>query len=64
MTLSLNLKVIWIVYASQVIQLAPRSVLLLKVPIFDLLPEAPLGIPLLAWAGSAIMLVILVLLFL
>ena len=34
------------------------------ISIFDLLPEAPLGIPLLAWAGSAIMLVILVLLFL
>lgn len=34
------------------------------ISIFDLLPEAPLGIPLLAWAGTAIWLVILVLMFL
>ena len=34
------------------------------ISIFDLLPEAPLGIPLMAWAGSAIMLVILALMFL
>lgn len=34
------------------------------ISIFDLLPEAPLGIPLMAWAGGAIWLVILVLLFL
>jgi carbon monoxide dehydrogenase subunit G len=34
------------------------------ISIFDLLPEAPLGIPLMAWVGSAIMLVILGLMFL
>lgn len=34
------------------------------ISVFDLLPEAPLGIPLLAWAGTAIWLVILVLMFL
>ena len=34
------------------------------ISIFDLLPEAPLGIPLMAWAGGAIWLAILVLLFL
>jgi hypothetical protein len=33
------------------------------ISIFDLLPEAPLGIPLMAWVGSAIMLVILWLMF-
>ncbi len=33
------------------------------ISIFDLLPEAPLGIPLMAWIGSAIMLVILLLMF-
>ncbi|WP_198373045.1 SRPBCC family protein [Roseomonas rosulenta] len=32
--------------------------------IFDLLPEAPLGIPLMAWIGGAIWLVILALMFL
>lgn len=35
-----------------------------RISIFDLLPEAPLGIPLMAWAGGAIWLAILVLLFL
>lgn len=34
------------------------------ISIFDLLPEAPLGIPLLAWVGGAIWLVILALMFL
>jgi carbon monoxide dehydrogenase subunit G len=34
------------------------------ISILDLLPEAPLGIPLMAWVGSAIMLVILGLMFL
>jgi carbon monoxide dehydrogenase subunit G len=34
------------------------------ISIFDLLPEAPLGIPLMAWAGGAIWLVILALMFL
>ena len=34
------------------------------ISIFDLLPEAPLGIPLMAWVGSAIMVVILALMFL
>jgi carbon monoxide dehydrogenase subunit G len=34
------------------------------ISIFDLLPEAPLGIPLLAWAGGAIWIVILALMFL
>jgi uncharacterized protein len=34
------------------------------ISIFDLLPEAPLGIPLMAWVGSAIMLVIMGLMFL
>jgi carbon monoxide dehydrogenase subunit G len=38
---------------------APRAI-----SILDLLPEAPLGIPRTAWIGSAIMLVILALLFL
>jgi len=33
------------------------------ISIFDLLPEAPLGIPLLAWAGGAIWLVIVALMF-
>ncbi len=33
------------------------------ISIFDLLPEAPLGIPLMAWVGSAIMAVILLLMF-
>ncbi len=34
------------------------------ISILDLLPEAPLGIPLLAWAGGAVWLVILALMFL
>jgi carbon monoxide dehydrogenase subunit G len=34
------------------------------ISIFDLLPEAPLGIPLMAWAGGAVWLVILALMFL
>ena len=34
------------------------------ISIFDLLPEAPMGIPLLAWAGGAVWLVILALMFL
>lgn len=34
------------------------------ISVFDLLPEAPLGIPLMAWVGSAIMVVILALMFL
>ncbi len=34
------------------------------ISIFDLLPEAPFGIPLMAWAGGAVWLAILVLLFL
>ena len=34
------------------------------ISIFDLLPEAPLGIPLLAWVGGAVWLVILALMFL
>jgi carbon monoxide dehydrogenase subunit G len=34
------------------------------ISILDLLPEAPMGIPLLAWAGGAIWLVILALMFL
>ncbi|WP_342451399.1 SRPBCC family protein [Neoroseomonas nitratireducens] len=34
------------------------------ISIFDLLPEAPFGIPLLAWAGGAIWIVILALMFL
>ncbi|MBW6397475.1 carbon monoxide dehydrogenase subunit G [Roseomonas sp. HJA6] len=34
------------------------------ISIFDLLPEAPLGIPLLAWAGGVVWLVILALMFL
>ncbi|MBR0651851.1 carbon monoxide dehydrogenase subunit G [Roseomonas terrae] len=34
------------------------------ISIFDLLPEAPFGIPLLAWAGGAVWLVILALMFL
>jgi carbon monoxide dehydrogenase subunit G len=34
------------------------------ISIFDLLPEAPLGIPLLAWVGTAAWLVILALMFL
>lgn len=34
------------------------------ISIFDLLPEAPLGIPLMAWVGGAIWLVILALMFL
>jgi carbon monoxide dehydrogenase subunit G len=34
------------------------------ISILDLLPEAPLGIPLMAWVGSAIMVVILALMFL
>ncbi|MCA3392700.1 MAG: carbon monoxide dehydrogenase subunit G, partial [Roseomonas sp.] len=33
------------------------------ISIFELLPEAPLGIPLLAWVGSAIWLVIVVMMF-
>jgi hypothetical protein len=33
------------------------------ISIFDLLPEAPLGIPLLAWVGGAIWLVIVALMF-
>jgi hypothetical protein len=33
------------------------------ISIFELLPEAPLGIPLLAWVGSAIWLVIVALMF-
>lgn len=34
------------------------------ISVFDLLPEAPLGIPLMAWVGGAIMVVILALMFL
>jgi carbon monoxide dehydrogenase subunit G len=34
-----------------------------SISIFDLLPEAPLGIPLLAWVGGAIWLAIVVLMF-
>ena len=34
------------------------------ISVFDLLPEAPFGIPLMAWDGSAIMVVILALMFL
>ncbi len=34
-----------------------------SISIFDLLPEAPLGIPLLAWVGGAIWLVIVALMF-
>ena len=33
------------------------------ISIFELLPEAPLGIPLLAWVGGAIWLVIVALMF-
>jgi len=33
------------------------------ISIFELLPEAPLGIPLLAWVGGAIWLAIVVLMF-
>lgn len=45
---------------------APRAPLTTPagISIFDLLPEAPMGIPLLAWAGGAVWLVILALMFL
>ncbi len=42
----------------------PASTAPAGISIFDLLPEAPFGIPLLAWAGGAVWLVILALMFL
>lgn len=45
--------------ASRSLPAAPAGI-----SVFDLLPEAPLGIPLLAWAGGAVWVVILALMFL